>query len=259
MLSCVYRFVSGVSFVAAITSLQVAGECRAQTRQVLLDTKFIEIGIGGRTASGNLSLDFNALNNEIKSFSSVRPFFSVGFEILGPPIGNANVVFGAQSELYLTPTIFDVDFPSFGNTRVNAVGKNYVSVTPYAGVDIPLGTSKQDGLRVRLFAGPTFADQRLLVEIDNNGNVEQQSSSRITVSPTIGVGVVTNVIIPDRQTLVIGGLLLNLEATGKITFPQNVPELGDIPLIGAVFRQDRNAEFSGELILRITPHVINPP
>jgi Bacterial type II and III secretion system protein len=259
MASCVYRFVGGVICAAAITSLQAVGECRAQNRQVLLDTKIIEIGIGGHTASGNLSLDFNAQNNEIRSFSSVRPFFSVGFEILGPPIGKANVVFGAQSELYLTPTIFDVDFPPFGNTRVNAIGKNHFSATPYVGFEVPLGTSKPDAPRVRLFVGPTFADQKLLVEIDNNGNFEQESSSRITVSPTIGVGVVTNVIVPDGQTLVLGGLLLNLEATGKVTFPQNVPELGNIPLIGASLRQDRNAEFSGELILRVTPRVINPP
>ncbi len=242
-----------------MVALQAPGECLAQSRQVLIETKFIEIGIGGRSAGGDLILDFNGFNNEVRSFSTVRPFFSVGFGIVGPAIGNANLVAGVESELYFTPKVFDIDFPRIGATTVNAVGKNYAGVTPYLGIDIPLGASTLGRSRLRLIGGATIADKRVVLEIENNGNRERESSSQITVSPTIGAGIVTNVTIPDGQTTLLSGLNLSVEGRTQVTFPQKTPALGNLPFVGGLFRQERDAEVSLQLVVHVTPRIINPP
>ncbi len=60
-------------------------------------------------------------------------------------------------------------------------------------------------------------------------------------------------VVDDNQTIVIGGLI------GKTatTVETKIPILGDIPLIGALFRGTRNTERKTNLLIFLTPHVIN--
>ncbi len=63
----------------------------------------------------------------------------------------------------------------------------------------------------------------------------------------------THVIIPDGKTVAIGGLMQdnNTESVSKI------PILGDIPLIGALFRRTKTEKAKTELIIFLTPYVVN--
>ena len=60
-------------------------------------------------------------------------------------------------------------------------------------------------------------------------------------------------VVDDNQTIVIGGLI------GKTTtkVETKIPLLGDIPLIGALFRGKRDTERKTNLLIFLTPHVIN--
>ena len=60
-------------------------------------------------------------------------------------------------------------------------------------------------------------------------------------------------VVEDNQTIVIGGLI------GKTTtqVETKIPLLGDIPLIGALFRGKRDTERKTNLLIFLTPHVIN--
>jgi general secretion pathway protein D len=60
-------------------------------------------------------------------------------------------------------------------------------------------------------------------------------------------------VVDDNQTIVIGGLI-GKTATKVET---KIPILGDIPLIGALFRGTRNTERKTNLLIFLTPHVIN--
>jgi general secretion pathway protein D len=60
-------------------------------------------------------------------------------------------------------------------------------------------------------------------------------------------------VVDDNQTIVIGGLI-GKTATNVET---KIPVLGDIPLIGALFRGTRNTERKTNLLIFLTPHVIN--
>jgi type II secretory pathway component GspD/PulD (secretin) len=64
----------------------------------------------------------------------------------------------------------------------------------------------------------------------------------------------TTVHLRDDETLVIGGLIQ--ETDTRTT--SKVPLLGDIPLVGRVFRNDQVNGSRNELIIVVTPHIVKP-
>lgn len=67
--------------------------------------------------------------------------------------------------------------------------------------------------------------------------------------------VLTNVMVKDGKTIVLGGLFQE-ETTLSRT---QIPLLGDLPVIGELFRGTDDQSVRTELIVLITPHVINDP
>ena len=61
-----------------------------------------------------------------------------------------------------------------------------------------------------------------------------------------------NVRIKDGETLVLGGMIQETES--KLV--QKIPVLGDLPLIGAAFRSSTTGKTKGELVIMITPKII---
>lgn len=62
-----------------------------------------------------------------------------------------------------------------------------------------------------------------------------------------------NVRIKDGETLVIGGLIQETEQKTV----QKIPVLGDLPLIGTAFRSTSTSKQKSELVIMITPKIIN--
>ena len=67
--------------------------------------------------------------------------------------------------------------------------------------------------------------------------------------------VVTNIIVKDGQTVVIGGLFKDKITNAKT----QVPLLGDLPIIGAAFRGTADKVERQEVIVLLTPHIITEP
>jgi type II secretory pathway component GspD/PulD (secretin) len=66
---------------------------------------------------------------------------------------------------------------------------------------------------------------------------------------------VTNIIVKDGQTIVIGGLFRDQITSVKT----QIPLLGDIPLLGAVFRGTSDNVVRTEVMVLLTPHIIEEP
>jgi type II secretory pathway component GspD/PulD (secretin) len=62
----------------------------------------------------------------------------------------------------------------------------------------------------------------------------------------------THVLIPSGNTLVMGGLISDATAVGNI----KVPLLGDIPLLGHLFRQESKTQDKKNLIIFLTPTIV---
>jgi type II secretory pathway component GspD/PulD (secretin) len=65
----------------------------------------------------------------------------------------------------------------------------------------------------------------------------------------------TVVVTPDGQTVVIGGLM----ATTKANSENKLPFLGDIPIIGNLFKHTIKTSANTELLIFLTPRVIAAP
>ena len=66
--------------------------------------------------------------------------------------------------------------------------------------------------------------------------------------------VVTTAIVWDGQTVVLGGLISESETKTK----DKVPFLGDIPLLGRLFRSESNTSEKKNLMIFVTPTIIDP-
>jgi general secretion pathway protein D len=84
--------------------------------------------------------------------------------------------------------------------------------------------------------------------------------SDLTAEPKDGLGTITflervattTLTVKDQQTVVIGGLVRNKVARSE----SKVPFLGDIPVIGALFRTSSTQNEKSNLVLVLTPHII---
>jgi type IV pilus assembly protein PilQ len=65
----------------------------------------------------------------------------------------------------------------------------------------------------------------------------------------------TNVMVKDGQTIVIGGLFRDVVVTSR----SQIPLLGDLPLIGGLFRGTNDQTQRQEVIVLLTPHIIDEP
>ncbi len=67
--------------------------------------------------------------------------------------------------------------------------------------------------------------------------------------------VTTNVLVKDGSTIVIGGLFRD----NMIINRGQVPWFGNIPIVGALFRRTRDDSTRQEVIILLTPHIIDDP
>jgi general secretion pathway protein D len=88
-------------------------------------------------------------------------------------------------------------------------------------------------------------------------------------SGTLGVGAIaavyapnlnkrsanTVVVTPDGQPVIIGGLIGNQKSTSE----SKIPLLGDIPVLGNLFKFSNHANQKNELLIFLTPHIVKAP
>ena len=100
-----------------------------------------------------------------------------------------------------------------------------------------------------------------IVKMDVSPTISSLSSSSVAISSGYEAPIINNrsatttVSVQDGQTIVIGGLI-STEDNERIT---KIPWLGDIPYIGAAFKKTKKTRVRSELLIILTPHVINNP
>lgn len=94
---------------------------------------------------------------------------------------------------------------------------------------------------------------RVMLEIDQEVSSVSNTTTSGIDSPTISQRrITTSVVVNDRATLALGGLIQdNVNDTRD-----QIPGLGDIPLLGNLFRTTTDTRSKTELLILITPRVI---
>jgi type IV pilus assembly protein PilQ len=94
-------------------------------------------------------------------------------------------------------------------------------------------------------------DDKIIMDLVINQDSPGEATS---AGPTIDVTKLeTQVLVPDGQTIVLGGIFQNNIQTSET----KIPLLGDIPVIGRLFRRDLNSETKRELLIFITPRIMS--
>ena len=141
---------------------------------------------------------------------------------------------------------------------------NQKQATIMQGVEIPYQESASSGATTTQFKDAVLSlkvtplitpDNRVILDLDvRDDAVGQQVTSATGGSvPSIDTrSITTQVLVSDGQTVVLGGIL----ETTKSYAANKVPWLGDIPVLGNLFKSTTNINNKTELLIFITPKIL---
>jgi general secretion pathway protein D len=157
----------------------------------------------------------------------------------------AKIVIGQQ--VYLPS---GVSFTTSGNTTTPIINGNYTDVGIILNVTPFIGANSL----VEMILQPQISS------VDSSSPGQQIATGGVLGSPVYAPNINirsadTVVVTPDSQPVVIGGLISNSKSQND----SKVPLLGDIPLLGNLFKSSKRANDKTELLLFLTPHVVRQP
>ncbi len=141
---------------------------------------------------------------------------------------------------------------------------NQKEATIMQGVEIPYQQSASSGATTTQFKKAVLSlkvtplitpDNRVLLDLDVSDDSVGQSVQSATggTVPSINTReIITQVLVNDGQTVVLGGIL----DTTKSNAADKVPYLGDIPVLGHLFKSTTRINNKTELLVFITPKIL---
>lgn len=199
-----------------------------------VDTATLEaiFGVSSQTTGGFYRLVENDLEATIQALSEVTKL-----EVLSRP----SILAKNNQEAQIT---VGKRVPFIQNSRVTSDGQTINTVT-------------YDDIGIILNVTPHITDDRI-VSMDVTPEISTLTAETVPISDTIDAPVFatraaeTGVVVPDGKTVVIGGLMED----SKSKSDKRIPILGDIPLIGNLFKDQTNSKSKTELLIFLTPHVV---
>jgi len=161
----------------------------------------------------------------------------------------AKIVVG--QEIYLPS---GVTYTTSGSTTIPIINGNYtevgiiLNVTPFIGAN---------GL-VEMIVQPqtSSVDNSSPGQLIAAGSTLLGTASTPVYAPNLNIRSADTVVVtPSGQTVVIGGLISNSKGSAD----SKIPFLGDIPLLGQLFKFSNKTETKTELLMFLTPHIVDAP
>jgi pilus assembly protein CpaC len=247
-------------------------------RQVLLEVKFAEVD---RTALSELGINLFSLNGKLIANSTTSQFgsFSAATVAQGPPIGGTATVSQLLNVFLFRPDIgMGAVVQALQNHNVlqilaepNLMALSGQKATFLAGGEFPyLLVQPSNGITSYSVVFKPFG-----VKLDFTGFVLDDNTLRLHVSPEVstldfsnavavpGGGTLpalstrraeTEIELKDGQSFGIAGLL-DQRTTTQLS---KVPGIGDIPILGQFFRSRSINKTDNELMVFVTPHIVDP-
>ena len=138
-----------------------------------------------------------------------------------------------------------------GNDSTSALG-GLAALSGYGGLGMGMGGIGRQNVGITLKVTPHINDDnQVRLEIDLE--ISEVKSIDPVTGPTISKqNAVTTSVVADQQTIVIGGLITDnqVETTTK------VPVLGDIPILGMLFRHKSSLTKKRNLLIFLTPYIV---
>ena len=272
--------------------LKVIEQLDRRRAQVYLESMIVELTAAN---AAELGVQWQALNGSNTAYAGTNfngPASSGNTNIFGSS-ATINSVLGATAVGAAVPALglgLNIgSITNFGNNlafssllrAVSTISGANVLSTPnlmtldneeariIVGQNIPIvtGSYAQTGSTATVTPFQTYTRQdvgltlRVRPQVSENGTVKlqifQEVSSIQDVSSTTGIilnkrNVESNVIVEDGQIIVLGGLIGDNYTDGS----SKIPLLGDLPLIGGLFRYDNKSRTRTNLMVFIRPSVL---
>ena len=229
-------------------------------------TEGMEFGIDWQTLKGNLA-NLDAINRDSPDyFKSGGSSASIGSLVLG---GGGTIGFAVDDIGVFIRAVEEItDVTVLANPKILTVNKQLGQV--YIGTKIPY-QSQVTQTDTTTTSEVSFLDTGTKLSfrpyICKNGYIRMDIHPKDSSSETVNINdtqkapqetsaeISTNIMVKDGQTIVIGGMFRDKISTAK----SQVPILGDIPIIGELFKSSGDATVRQEVIVMLTPHIINEP
>lgn len=254
---------------------QLLAELDIKPKQVLVEAtilstglkEFNKLGVNFNVLAGvdfqDLGFTATSTGNPSTTSGNLRPS-AINFRTDFQPItgGMTFGVFGSDVAFFISALETVTDVTVLANPKLLVVNKQrgevmigqrdgYVTTTVTENTATETVEFLETG--TRLLVRPFIANDRYIrMEIhpeDSDGGVEGGLPSESTTEVT------SNVLVRDGHTIIIGGLFREKTSISK----NQVPVLGNIPYLGTLFRTNNDGTERDEVIILITPHIINHP
>ena len=231
------------------------------------NTAYAGTNFNGPTSSGNTNIfgSSAAINSALGTAvaGAAVPALGLGLNIGSITNFGSNLAF--SSLLRAVSTISGANVLSTPNLMT--LDNEEARIIVGQNIPIVTGSYAQTGSTSTVTPFQTYTRQdvgltlRVRPQVSENGTVKlqifQEVSSIQDVSSTTGIilnkrNVESNVIVEDGQIIVLGGLIGDNYTDGS----SKIPLLGDLPLIGGLFRYDNKSRTRTNLMVFIRPSVL---
>ena len=253
-------------------------------KQVMIDVKILSVRLNNSKSTGidwtqiyklqNVSLNYESLKtNNVKSLSEEHiselggtsgkgSFFRVSGSVsiqnilnflhsqgnvssMSNPkvttLNNQPAIFSSGDQLYYK-ILQSVSNVSSGGS---STGQNEVVRSVFAGVLLDITPEITDNNEIILKLNPSISSV--------SSDMSTSSTTR-NMPPDLKKQQMSAVVkVKDGERVILGGLITSMKSDGE----SKVPILGNIPILGKAFRHDIKTDVKDELVIIITPHIIN--
>lgn len=153
------------------------------------------------------------------------------------------------AEIISTPKVMTADKQ---NAKVASGQEIPYQTTTTSGSGSTVNTSFKDAL-LSLDVTPSITPDgkvQMQLKITNDSNAGTAPNGEIVLNKN---QIDTNVLVGDGETVVLGGIF----EQNTVNKQTKVPLLGDIPVLGHLFRKDVKSENKSELLIFVTPRIVN--
>jgi len=246
-------------------------------RQVLIEatilsaklTDAMELGVDWQTLKGDPVDDIDDLTPDSPSYFG---FLDAGVTVDGVSTTGGITIGFVQDDLAALITAVEeiTDITILANPKILAVNKQLGQV--YIGEKVAYvsqTTVTETGTTAEVEFLDTGTKLSFRPYIGNDGyirmDIHPKDSSADIREIVTGTGIqapdetsaelVTNIVVKDGETVIIGGMFRDVTTSKR----GQIPFFGDIPVLGAVFRNTADQVDREEVMILLTPHIIERP
>ncbi|MFK4131490.1 type IV pilus secretin PilQ [Pseudomonas luteola] len=247
---------------------RIVSQLDIPVRQVMIEARIVEANVnynkqlgvnwsGSRSGNGNFTISGGAASTTGTS----SPFVDLGVGSATSGIGIGFLTGSTTLDLQLSA------MEATGNGEIVSQPKVVTSDKETAkilrGTEIPYQEASSSGATSTSFKEAALSlevtpqitpDNRIIMEVKVNKDAPDYQNRLDNGAPPISKNEVNaKVLVADGETIVIGGVFSNTQSKST----SKVPLLGDVPYVGRLFRRDSVTDEKVELLVFLTPRIMN--